>query len=138
MTFRFTSLAFREKKQLAWKLVAAIYLFFAGMLLVPSNLVGRDKVEAYELPALYHTYEEEKATRFFTTLFDSELPITAKPNRWSFRYNIKAGDLLDESYLRRPVTDLHRRLKSPYRGLSCRTPLSRLRKIVLGLDLNSD
>ncbi|QXD24036.1 hypothetical protein F7C95_19350 [Opitutia bacterium ISCC 51] len=87
---RFTSLGVWGKKRLAWKQVSSIYLFFAGMLLVSSCLVGRDKVEAYELPALYHTYEEEKATRFFTTLFDSELPITAKPNRWSFRYNIKA------------------------------------------------
>lgn len=100
---RFISLGVWEKKGLAWKQVSSVSLFLAGMLLVSSSLVGRDKVEAYELPALYHTYEEEKATRFFTTLFDSELPITAKPNRWSFRYNIKAGDLLDESYLRMPL-----------------------------------
>jgi hypothetical protein len=62
-----------------------------------------EKVEAYELPTLYHTYEEEKATRFFTTLFDSELPITAKPGRWSFRYNVKVDDLVDKSYLRMPL-----------------------------------
>ena len=61
------------------------------------------KAEAYELPPLYHTYEEETATRFFTTLFDSELPITGKPGRWNFRYNIKADDLIDEAYLRLPL-----------------------------------
>ena len=85
-----------------WKLLTTTWSLFA-VSLFPVGGTAEEQAVAHELPPLYHTYEEEKATRFFTTLFDSELPITARPNRWSFRYNIKAGDLLDESYIRMPL-----------------------------------
>lgn len=68
-----------------------------------GTLAAAEKTEAYELPPLYHTYEEATATRFFSTLFDSELPITARPHQFTLRYDIKAGDLIDEPYLRVPI-----------------------------------
>ena len=102
MIFAFTSQ--RDPGNRWAKLFGVLLTVTACALLATAPLAAaQEKTEAYQLPPLYHTYEEEKATRFFTTLFDSELPITAKPNQWSFRYNIKAGDLLDESYLRMPL-----------------------------------
>ena len=79
---------------------AALVGLFAG----PSRAASdEDKADAYELPPLYHTYAEEAPRRFFTTLFDDEMPITARPGRWAFRYNMKIADVIDEGFLRMPL-----------------------------------
>lgn len=93
----------RSVRKLAGQ-ASAVGLWLFCSFYFPLSVAGDEaKAEAYELPPLYHTYEEEKPRRFFTTLFDDEMPITAKTGRWSFRYNPKIGDLLDESYIRMPI-----------------------------------
>lgn len=78
-------------------------LVVVGLLTNSNAATETEKAEAFELPPLYSNYDEVTSRRYFTTLFENELPITAKPGRWSFRYNLKAGDILDETYLRFPL-----------------------------------
>lgn len=80
--------------------IALVCVLLGGPLIAYAD---DEKAEAFELPPLYHNYADEAPRRFFTTLFDDEMPITAKPGHWSFRYNIKASDIIDEAYLRMPL-----------------------------------
>jgi len=82
---------------------SVVYLLLGSCCSIAVGNINDKRAEAYELPPLYGSYIDEDPRRFFTTLFDNELPITATPGHWSFRYNIKVDDLIDESYLRLPI-----------------------------------